>query len=75
MARSSTSYDRSQLERCGKGEVSYWADSNTRVPADAESCQPCLSDNTYAPRIGRAFGGVDTMDECVEKPLNSTAWP
>ncbi|KAL4425824.1 hypothetical protein ABPG75_009840 [Micractinium tetrahymenae] len=51
-ARNSTSYDRSQLELCGKGEVSYWADSNTRMPADAESCQPCLGDNTYAPRMG-----------------------
>lgn len=51
-ARNSTTYDRSQLELCGKGEVSFWSDSNTRVPADAQSCQACLGDNTYAPRMG-----------------------
>ncbi|PSC76086.1 serine threonine [Micractinium conductrix] len=52
-ARSGTTYDRTQIELCSRGEVSSWS-SGARVPSDAQSCQACLGNNKYAPRLGMA---------------------
>ena len=57
VSRASAAYPRAQVQACSKGEVSSWG-AATRSPADPQECQPCLGDNTYAPRTGAHSCGV-----------------